>query len=212
MVVVFMRLPIRVSVAAAAQPHVMRVGSRLWSRESWPRGSPSQRAHMHAIISRSARRARPTHTHTHTHTHARAHHRSTASASSARRSLPTRRASRSSSSKRCGCRPTARSATSSAVRGRACVVCGATGAHGCACAGVHLRMHMQTRERDSAHTHIERPRTYMDTWHTQTSHTHGTHTHMTGTVFREPIVVSNIPRLVPGWKKPIVVGRRVPSR
>jgi len=28
-----------------------------------------------------------------------------------------------------------------------------------------------------------------------------------GTVFREPIVISNIPRLVPGWTKPIVVGR-----
>lgn len=28
-----------------------------------------------------------------------------------------------------------------------------------------------------------------------------------GTVFREPIVCSNIPRLVPGWKKPIVIGR-----
>jgi len=28
-----------------------------------------------------------------------------------------------------------------------------------------------------------------------------------GTVFREPIVVSNIPRLVPGWTKPIVLGR-----
>jgi len=28
-----------------------------------------------------------------------------------------------------------------------------------------------------------------------------------GTVFREPIVISNIPRLVPGWKEPIVVGR-----
>jgi isocitrate dehydrogenase len=28
-----------------------------------------------------------------------------------------------------------------------------------------------------------------------------------GVVFREPIVVSNIPRLVPGWKKPIVIGR-----
>jgi len=26
-------------------------------------------------------------------------------------------------------------------------------------------------------------------------------------VFREPIVVSNVPRLVPGWKHPIVVGR-----
>lgn len=30
---------------------------------------------------------------------------------------------------------------------------------------------------------------------------------LNGTVFREPIVISNIPRLVPGWKKPIVVGR-----
>jgi isocitrate dehydrogenase len=28
-----------------------------------------------------------------------------------------------------------------------------------------------------------------------------------GTVFREPIIVSNVPRLVPGWKKPIVIGR-----
>ena len=28
-----------------------------------------------------------------------------------------------------------------------------------------------------------------------------------GTVFREPIVIKNIPRLVPGWKKPIVIGR-----
>lgn len=28
-----------------------------------------------------------------------------------------------------------------------------------------------------------------------------------GTIFREPIVISNIPRLVPGWKKPIIVGR-----
>ncbi len=28
-----------------------------------------------------------------------------------------------------------------------------------------------------------------------------------GTVFREPIMISNIPRLVPGWKKPIVIGR-----
>lgn len=28
-----------------------------------------------------------------------------------------------------------------------------------------------------------------------------------GTVFREPIVCSNIPRLVPGWEKPIVIGR-----
>jgi isocitrate dehydrogenase len=28
-----------------------------------------------------------------------------------------------------------------------------------------------------------------------------------GTVFREPIVCNNIPRLVPGWKKPICIGR-----
>lgn len=28
-----------------------------------------------------------------------------------------------------------------------------------------------------------------------------------GTVFREPIVLSNIPRLVPGWRKPITIGR-----
>lgn len=30
---------------------------------------------------------------------------------------------------------------------------------------------------------------------------------LNGTVFREPIIISNIPRLVPGWTKPIVVGR-----
>jgi isocitrate dehydrogenase len=28
-----------------------------------------------------------------------------------------------------------------------------------------------------------------------------------GVVFREPIVIQNIPRLVPGWTKPIVIGR-----
>src|SRR5881628_2910925 len=28
-----------------------------------------------------------------------------------------------------------------------------------------------------------------------------------GVVFREPIIMSNIPRLVPGWTKPIVIGR-----
>src|SRR5438874_6624204 len=28
-----------------------------------------------------------------------------------------------------------------------------------------------------------------------------------GVVFREPIVVSNIPRFVPGWTKPIIIGR-----
>ena len=30
---------------------------------------------------------------------------------------------------------------------------------------------------------------------------------LNGTVFREPIVMKNIPRLVPGWTKPIVIGR-----
>ena len=30
---------------------------------------------------------------------------------------------------------------------------------------------------------------------------------LNGTVFREPIIASNIPGVVPGWKKPIVVGR-----
>src|SRR5258707_14877367 len=28
-----------------------------------------------------------------------------------------------------------------------------------------------------------------------------------GVVFREPIIMSNVPRLVPGWTKPIVIGR-----
>ncbi len=28
-----------------------------------------------------------------------------------------------------------------------------------------------------------------------------------GTVFREPIMIKNVPRLVPGWKKPICIGR-----
>lgn len=28
-----------------------------------------------------------------------------------------------------------------------------------------------------------------------------------GTVFREPILINNVPRLVPGWKKPICIGR-----
>lgn len=28
-----------------------------------------------------------------------------------------------------------------------------------------------------------------------------------GTVFREPIICKNVPRLVPGWTKPIVIGR-----
>jgi isocitrate dehydrogenase len=30
---------------------------------------------------------------------------------------------------------------------------------------------------------------------------------LNGTVFREPIVIRNIPRLVPGWTQPIVIGR-----
>ena len=30
---------------------------------------------------------------------------------------------------------------------------------------------------------------------------------LNGTVFREPIVIENIPRLVPGWKEPIIIGR-----
>ena len=28
-----------------------------------------------------------------------------------------------------------------------------------------------------------------------------------GVVFREPIVIENVPRLIPGWTDPIVVGR-----
>src|SRR5680860_1737100 len=28
-----------------------------------------------------------------------------------------------------------------------------------------------------------------------------------GTIFREPIVISNVPRLVPGWTEPIIIGR-----
>lgn len=28
-----------------------------------------------------------------------------------------------------------------------------------------------------------------------------------GTVFREPIIINNIPRLVPGWTEPIIIGR-----
>ena len=31
--------------------------------------------------------------------------------------------------------------------------------------------------------------------------------HLGGTVFREPIVIPKIPRLVPGWEKPIIIGR-----
>lgn len=28
-----------------------------------------------------------------------------------------------------------------------------------------------------------------------------------GTVFREPIIIKNIPKLVPTWKNPIIIGR-----
>ncbi len=28
-----------------------------------------------------------------------------------------------------------------------------------------------------------------------------------GVIFREPIIISNIPRLVPGWTKPVIIGR-----
>src|SRR6201996_7107733 len=28
-----------------------------------------------------------------------------------------------------------------------------------------------------------------------------------GTIFRAPIVIKNVPRLVPGWTKPIIIGR-----
>jgi len=30
---------------------------------------------------------------------------------------------------------------------------------------------------------------------------------LNGTVFREPIVCNNVPRLVPGWTQPIIIGR-----
>ena len=30
---------------------------------------------------------------------------------------------------------------------------------------------------------------------------------LNGTVFREPIIIKNVPRLVPGWTHPIVIGR-----
>lgn len=30
---------------------------------------------------------------------------------------------------------------------------------------------------------------------------------LNGTVFREPIIISNIPRCVPGWTQPIIIGR-----
>jgi isocitrate dehydrogenase len=30
---------------------------------------------------------------------------------------------------------------------------------------------------------------------------------LNGTVFREPIIVKNVPKLVPGWTNPIIIGR-----
>lgn len=30
---------------------------------------------------------------------------------------------------------------------------------------------------------------------------------LNGTVFREPIIIKNVPRLIPGWKEPIIIGR-----
>lgn len=30
---------------------------------------------------------------------------------------------------------------------------------------------------------------------------------LNGTVFREPIVMKNVPKLVPGWTDPIIIGR-----
>jgi isocitrate dehydrogenase len=30
---------------------------------------------------------------------------------------------------------------------------------------------------------------------------------LNGTVFREPIILDNVPRIVPGWTEPIVIGR-----
>lgn len=31
--------------------------------------------------------------------------------------------------------------------------------------------------------------------------------YLNGTVFREPIILKNVPRFVPSWNKPIVIGR-----
>jgi isocitrate dehydrogenase len=31
--------------------------------------------------------------------------------------------------------------------------------------------------------------------------------HLNGTVFREPIICANVPRLVPSWTQPICIGR-----
>jgi isocitrate dehydrogenase len=30
---------------------------------------------------------------------------------------------------------------------------------------------------------------------------------LNGTVFREPIITKNVPKLVPGWTQPIIIGR-----
>jgi isocitrate dehydrogenase len=36
----------------------------------------------------------------------------------------------------------------------------------------------------------------------------GTIRHMlNGTVFREPIILNKVPRLIPGWTRPIIIGR-----
>lgn len=31
--------------------------------------------------------------------------------------------------------------------------------------------------------------------------------YLNGTVFREPIVLKSLPRLVPGWTEPVIIGR-----
>ena len=33
--------------------------------------------------------------------------------------------------------------------------------------------------------------------------------HIGGTVFREPIIMKNVPRLVPSWSKPIIIGKEI---
>ena len=35
----------------------------------------------------------------------------------------------------------------------------------------------------------------------------GTIRNILGTVFREPIICKNVPKLVPGWTSPIIIGR-----
>lgn len=31
--------------------------------------------------------------------------------------------------------------------------------------------------------------------------------YLNGTVFREPIIIENIPRIIPNWNQPIIIGR-----